>query len=59
MVDEGFCLSGTLRYAEYMSEEFFDDQEVWLGKEGCVEGEYGAGAFETIAWEVQFGHGVY
>ena len=42
-----------------MSEEFFDDEEVWLGREGRVEGEYGAGAFETVAWKVKFGHGVY
>ena len=42
-----------------MSKEFLDDEEVGLGGEGCVKGEYGAGAFEAVAWKVEFGHGVY
>ena len=42
-----------------MGEEFFDDEEVWLRREGCVKGEYGPGAFETVARKVEFGHGMY
>ena len=42
-----------------MGEEFFDEEEVWLRREGCVKGEYGPGAFETVARKVEFGHGMY
>ena len=59
MVDEGFCLARALRDPEDMSEEFFEDEEVWLGREGCVEGEDGAGAFEAVARKVEFRHGMY
>lgn len=59
VIDEGFCFSGAFRYAEDVSEDFFDEEEMWGGGEGGVEGEDGSGAFETIAGEVKFGHGVY
>lgn len=52
MVDKGFRLPRALRDAEDVSEEFFDDEKVGLRGEGCVEGKYGAGAFEAIAREV-------
>ena len=59
MVHEGFCLSSALGHAEDVGEKFFNDEEVWLRGEGCVEGEYWAGAFEAVAWKVEFRHGVY
>ena len=59
MIDEGFCLSRALRYAEYVGKQFFDDEEVWLGGESCVEGKYRPGAFETVPRKMEFGHGVY
>ena len=59
MVDERFRFACALRHTESVSEEFFDDEEMWCGGEGGIKGEYGSGAFEAIAWEVKFGHGVY
>lgn len=52
MVDERLRLPCALRDAEDVSEEFFDDKKVGLRGEGCVEGEYGPGSFQAIAWEV-------
>ena len=52
MVDEGFRFPRALGHAEDVGKEFFDDEKVWLRGEGSVEGEYRAGSFETVAWEV-------
>lgn len=59
MVDEWFRFPRALGYPEDVSEEFFDDEEVWLRGECCVEGEYRAGSFEAVAWEMQFTQSVY
>lgn len=59
MVDKGFGLAGAFGDAEGVGEEFFDEEEVRGGGEGGVEGEDGAGAAETVAREVELGHGVY
>ena len=56
MVDKGFGFAGAFGHAEDVGEEFFDDEEVGGGGEGVVEGEDGAGAFEAVAGEVEFGH---
>ena len=59
MVDEGFRLPRALRDAEDVSEEFFNDEKVGLRGECCVEGEYGSGALEAIAREVELAHSMY
>lgn len=59
MVEEGFCLPRALGDAEGVGEELFDELEMWGGCESGVEGEDGAGAFEAVAREVEFGHCVY
>ena len=52
MIDERFCFSRTLGYAEDVGKKFFDDEKVGRGGEGVVEGEDGAGAFEAVAGEM-------
>ena len=42
-----------------MGEEFFDEEEVRGSGERGIKGEDGARAAEAVAWEVQFGHGMY
>ena len=59
MVDEGFRLPRAFWYTEDVGEELFDDEKVRLGRERCVKRQYGAGAFEAVASEVEFRHGMY
>ena len=59
MVDEGFRLSRAFWHTEDVGEELFDDEEVRLGRECCVKRQYRAGAFEAVASEVEFRHGMY
>ena len=59
MVDERFRLASALGDAKSMGEKFFDYEEVWCECECRVEREYRSGPFQTVAWEVEFGHGMY
>ena len=59
MVDERFCLASTLGHAESVGEKFFDYEEVWCGCESRIEREYGSRSLQTVAREVEFGHGMY
>lgn len=59
MVDEGFGFAGPFGDAEDVEEELFEDAEVGFAVEGGVEGEDWAGAFEAVACEMEFFHGVY
>ena len=59
MVNERFRLASALRHAESVGEEFFDYEKVWCGCESGIEREYRSRALQTVAWEVEFGHGMY
>ena len=59
MVDKRFCFASALGHAKSVGEEFFDDEEMWCGCEGRVEGEYGSRSLEAVAWKVEFRHSVY
>ena len=59
MVDERFRLSRAFWHTEDVGKKLFDDEEVRLGREGCVKRKYRAGAFEAVASEVEFRHGMY
>ena len=59
MVDEWFCLASALGHAEGVGEKFFDYEEVWCGCECGVEREDRSRALQTVAWEVEFRHGMH
>ena len=59
MVDKWFRLASALGHAKSVGEKFFDDEEVWCGCESGVEREYRSRSLQTVAREVEFGHGMY
>ena len=54
MVYEGFGFPRALRNAEDVSEELFDDEKVRLGRKRGVKGKDWSGAFQAVAWEMEF-----
>ena len=59
MIDERFCLASALGHAESVGEKFFDYEEVWCGCESGIERKYRSRTLQTVAWKVEFGHGMY
>ena len=59
VVDERFCFASVLGNAECVGEKFFDDEEVRCGCECRIEREYRSRPLQTVAWEVELGHGMY